>query len=66
MLTGLRNSWSLKNLLAFAHFGRHSREGRARTGGSPVWLRQDLIEAGTEFQVARRGEDPRFAVFLLR
>ena len=38
----------------------------ARLAASYVGLRQDLIEAGTEFQVARRGEDPRFAVFLLR
>jgi len=39
MLTGSRNSLSLKNLLAFAHSGRRSREGRARTGGSPVLAR---------------------------
>jgi hypothetical protein len=32
----------------------------ARLAASYVGLRQDLIEAGTEFQVARHGEDPRF------
>jgi hypothetical protein len=56
----------LRALWAALARGKGKDRRFARLAASYVGLRQDLIEAGTEFQVARRVEDPRFEVFLLR
>ena len=66
MLTALRKlivaqkSPRIRALWAALARGQSKDRRFARLAASYVGLRQDLIEAGTEFQVARHGEDPRF------
>jgi hypothetical protein len=60
-LIAAQRSPRLRALGAALARGQSQDRRFARLAALYVGLRQDLTEAGTEFQVARHGEDPRFA-----